>query len=72
MDWITIDAAATVRSGPQKVCIPFFELIWQDSPNRNDTPVVDSATARNTTGTDQPAACALRKKRRPGMTCQQI
>lgn len=69
---MTIDAAATAKSGPQKVCSPDLELIWHDSPNRNDTPVIDSAMARKTTGIDHPAACAVRKKRRPGITCQQI
>jgi hypothetical protein len=50
----TIDAAATASNGPQNVCRPCFELIWQDSPKRNETPVMDSATARNTIGIDHP------------------
>lgn len=56
MAWVTIEAAATARRGAQKVCRPFFELIWQDSPNRKETPVTERAMARKTTGIDQPAA----------------
>lgn len=72
MDCVTMHAAATASSGPQNVCKSFLELMWQESPNRNDTPVTESSTARKAIGIDQPAACDERKNLRPGTICQQI
>jgi hypothetical protein len=67
-----MDAAAIASIGPQNVCTPFFELMWQDSPKRNDTPVRDKAMARKITGIDQPNPWEVKKNFRPGTTCQQI
>jgi hypothetical protein len=56
IDCVTIEAAAMASIGPQNVLTPFLELIWQDSPKRKETPVMDNAIARNMTGIDHPRA----------------
>ena len=72
VNWMVIAAAPHVSSGTQNNSRPLVWLMWQVSPNRNDTPVMAMDVATKMAGIPQPASCATTKNFRPVTTCQQI